>query len=163
MHTDQIYLYSLLIQGADPLKFYNTKHMTLDQRIYTRYRELIVYCMIGCTGASLDFIIYACLARGAGFHYQLANFLSVSFGIVNNFFLNRHFNFKVKDRIGARLASFYAVGMFGWALSAVLLWLFIELMALNALVAKLGTIVFVTAVQFCLNKFITFRKGSDNA
>jgi len=132
------------------------------QNLFAKYRELIVYCMIGCTGATLDFVIYVCLTRGAGLHYQLANFLSVSFGIVNNFFLNRHFNFKVKDRMGARLASFYAVGMFGWALSAALLWLFIECLALNPLIAKLGTIVFVTVVQFCLNKFITFKKVTSH-
>lgn len=126
-------------------------------RMSQRYRELIVYCAIGCTGATLDFVMYALLTNFAGLHYQLANFMSVSFGIVNNFFLNRQFNFKTKDRTLARLCSFYAVGMFGWALSAGLLWLFIEQMTLNTLVAKLGTIVFVTIVQFCLNKFITFR------
>lgn len=127
-------------------------------QLFEKYRELIVYCMIGCTGAALDFVIYALLTHCFGVHYQLANFLSVSFGIINNFFLNRHFNFKIKDRMGARLLSFYSVGMFGWAMSATLLWLFIGRMGLNTLVAKLSTIVFVTVVQFCLNKFITFKK-----
>lgn len=127
------------------------------ERMFQRYRELIAYCAIGCTGATLDFVVYALLTNFAGLHYQLANILSVSFGIVNNFFLNRQFNFRTKDRTLARLCGFYAVGMFGWALSAGLLWLFIEQMTLNTLVAKLGTIVFVTIVQFCLNKFITFR------
>ena len=127
-------------------------------RLIEKYRELIVYCMIGCTGATLDFVIYALLTHCLGWHYQLANVLSVSFGIVNNFFLNRHFNFKIKDRMGVRLLIFYFVGMFGWAMSATLLWLFIERMGLNTLVAKLGTIIFVTVVQFCLNKFITFKK-----
>ena len=132
--------------------------MEIIKRLFKKYRELVVYCMIGCTGAGLDFIIYAVLTNFVGLHYQLANFLSVSFGIINNFFLNRQFNFKTKDRLVARLCSFYAVGMFGWALSAFCLWLFIEKFALNTLVAKLGTIFFVTVVQFCLNKFITFRK-----
>ena len=123
-----------------------------------RYRQLIVYCIIGCTGATLDFVVYALLTRRVGMHYQLANFLSVSFGIINNFFWNCYFNFKTKDRILRRLVSFYSVGMFGCALSAGCLWLFIEVMGLNSLVAKLGTIFFVTVVQFCLNKFITFKK-----
>lgn len=127
--------------------------------LWQRYRELAIYCMIGCTGATLDFVVYALLTNGAGMHYQAANFLSVSFGIVNNFFWNCYFNFKTKDRILVRLLSFYAVGMFGWALSAGCLWLFIERLGLNALVAKLGTIFLVTVVQFCLNKLITFRKG----
>jgi len=56
------------------------------------------------------------------------------------------------------LLSFYAVGVFGCTLSAGLLWLFVERMGVNALVAKLGTIIFVTITQFCLNKFVTFKK-----
>ena len=128
------------------------------ERLFKKYRELVIYCIIGCTGAGLDFIIYATLTNFADLHYQLANFLGVSLGIINNFFLNRQFNFKTKDRLVVRLFSFYAVGMFGWALSAYCLWLFIEKFTLNSLVAKLGTIFFVTVVQFCLNKFITFRK-----
>lgn len=126
--------------------------------VLNRYRELIVYCIIGSTGATLDFIVYALLTNCVGMHYQFANFLSVSFGIINNFFWNCYFNFKTKDNILKRLAIFYSVGMFGWALSAGCLWLFIEIMDLNGLMAKLGTIFFVTVVQFCLNKFITFRK-----
>lgn len=128
------------------------------KELFAKYRQLIVYCMIGCTGASLDFVVYALLTNVAELHYQVANFLSVSFGIINNFFLNRQFNFKTKDKVLARLCSFYAVGMFGWVLSAVCLWLFIEKIGLNTIVAKLGTIFFVTVVQFCLNKFITFKK-----
>ena len=114
--------------------------------------------MIGCTGATLDFVVYALLTNVAGMHYQFANFFSVSFGIINNFFWNCYFNFKTKDKILKRLVSFYSVGMFGWALSAGCLWLFIEVMSINVLIAKLGTIFFVTVVQFCLNKFITFKK-----
>ena len=128
------------------------------QKILRRYQELIIYCMIGCTGAGLDFIIYTFLMNCVGLHYQLANFISVSFGIVNNFFLNCKYNFKTKDKLLVRFCSFYSVGMFGWALSAGCLWLLIEVLGLNALVAKLGTIFLVTAAQFCLNKFITFRK-----
>ena len=125
--------------------------------LWNRFHELIVYCLIGCTGATLDFAIYAILTKGCGLHYQFSNFISVSFGIVNNFLLNYHFNFKVKDHVWQRLGSFYCVGLLGWALSAGCLWLMIERQGLNSLVAKLCTIVIVTIVQFCLNKFITFR------
>lgn len=127
-----------------------------------KYRELVIYCMIGCTGATLDFVVYALLTSCLGMHYQIANFIGVTFGIVNNFIWNYYFNFKVRDHFFLRLASFYGVGMVGCALSAVCLWMFIEQMALNTLIAKLGTIFFVTIVQFCLNKFITFKRRSNH-
>ena len=124
-------------------------------------RELILYCIIGCTGAGLDFLIYVFLAKCAGVHYQVANLIGVNAGIINNFILNRHFNFKTQDRVLLRLGCFYAVGMLGCALSAGCLWLLIERLGLGTAAAKLGTIALVTVVQFCLNKFITFRKTAN--
>ena len=57
------------------------------QTILKSYKELIVYCIIGGTGATLDFLIYSLLTKEAGIHYQIANIVSVSAGIINNFFL----------------------------------------------------------------------------
>ena len=122
---------------------------------------MFLYCLIGCTGATLDFSVYAALTELLGWYYQVANFVSVSCGIINNFFLNYFFNFKTRDNLLVRLSSFYCVGMFGWALSAGCLWLLIEKLQVNVLIAKLGTIFIVTIIQFCLNKFITFRKRAD--
>ena len=108
----------------------------------------------------MDFAVYSVLTRCVALHYQLANFIGVSCGILNNFFLNYYFNFKARGHLPARLASFYAVGMVGCAMSAFLLWLLIGRMHLNAIAAKLCTIAFVTVVQFCMNKLLTFRRTS---
>lgn len=137
--------------------------MQMLKNLLGRNRELIIYCIIGCMGAGLDFVAYVIITGCVSLHYQLANFISVSLGIVNNFFWNRCLNFKTKDLLFARLASFYAVGMLGWALSAGCLWLLIEQMGINVFLAKLGTIFFVTIFQFSLNKTITFRRTAKSA
>ena len=134
--------------------------MGLLRQLLARYKELVVYCLIGCTGAGLDFLIYAVLTECLHLHYQFANFVSSSFGIANNFLFNYYLNFKVRGRMFARLASFYAIGMCGLTLSACCLWMLIERFGLNAVVAKVGTLAFIAIIQFCLNKFLTFRKIS---
>lgn len=126
--------------------------------LFEKYRELVIYCLIGCTGATLDFVVYAGLTSGTGCHYQIANFIGVTCGIINNFILNYYFNFRVRNHFFLRLTSFYGVGMIGCALSAGCLWLLVEKLSINMLIAKLGTIFIVTVVQFCLNKFITFKR-----
>ena len=135
--------------------------MNFLKSLFLRYRELIVYCMIGVTGATLDFIIYAVLTTRFEVHYQVANALSVSFGIVNNFFLNYYFNFKVREHMLRRLLMFYCVGLLGWATGAALLWLMIDQLGVNGLIAKVVTIFAITAMQFLINKFVTFRKAAS--
>lgn len=125
-------------------------------------RQLIFYGMIGCMGASLDFIIFWVLTNRGGLHYQISNFIGVLFGITNNFVLNAFFNFKTTDRLLVRFVSFLGIGLTGWGMSAGLLRVFIGRMGMENAYAKLLTIFFVTAVQFVLNKFITFRKGAKN-
>src|SRR5262252_6726621 len=76
-------------------------------------RQFVLYCLIGLCGVTLDFVVYAALLRWAGFHPQVANAISYSAGTINNFFLNAAFNFRTRDRLLARFASFYAVGLLG--------------------------------------------------
>ena len=52
--------------------------------LWTRYREFVVYCLIGGSGVTLDCLVFAGLTIGLGWHYQLANAISVSCGIQAN-------------------------------------------------------------------------------
>lgn len=124
------------------------------------FGELVRYCLIGVTGATLDAVLFWLLTK-SGVHYQIANFISVTCGIVNNFFLNAFLNFKTKNRLFRRFCSFYSIGLFGWAISAALLWLFIEKFGFPKLYSKFAIIFIVTVVQFTLNKTITFARKAD--
>ncbi len=130
--------------------------MNTIKNLYQRYKNFIKYCVIGFSGAFLDFCLFALLTHFL-IYYQYANAISVTFGITNNFFLNAYFNFKVKDRLFKRFISFYAVGMFGLLISAAMLFVLVETLHTNKIIAKILTIFVITIVQFSLNKIITFR------
>ena len=134
----------------------------LVQKFYNRYRNLILYCIIGCAGASLDFCLFTCLTIYGHLHYQIANIISISSGIILNFFLNYYFNFKIKNKLLLRLLSFYLVGLLGLGFSCAILWLFVNCCNLNVILAKIGTIFFVTILQYTLNKLISFRKTEND-
>ena len=52
---------------------------------------------------------------------QLANAIGIAVGITMSFWLNRAFTFQVSDRAMARFATFWAVGLTGLVLSAIIL------------------------------------------
>ena len=133
--------------------------LQLIQNLWSRFRELILYGLIGGFCAALDFGVYTML--GLWIPYLWANVLSVHCGIFTSFFLNRSLNFKVKDKAAQRFTIFYLVGLSGLALSEGLIWLLASQFAWNPILAKLLTMFVVALYQFLLNKFITFKKTKN--
>ncbi|MBQ9597923.1 MAG: GtrA family protein [Bacteroidales bacterium] len=131
----------------------------LVRSLWSRFRELILYGLIGGFCAALDFGVYTVL--GLWIPYLWANVISVHCGIFTSFFLNRSLNFKVKDKAAQRFTIFYLVGLSGLALSEGLIWLLASQFAWNPILAKLLTVFVVALYQFLLNKFITFKKSNN--
>ena len=129
------------------------------RQLLEKYKELILYGIIGASCASLDFMVYILMLHLLGAENVLvANCIGVVCGIVASFTLNRQFNFKVKDKTKQRFLIFLIVGLTGLAISSGALYLLVDVLDYNELYAKLLTIVVVSIIQFILNKTITFKK-----
>lgn len=120
-------------------------------------RQLAVYCLIGLTGVTLDYVSFFGMVNWLSVHYLAANAISTSLGIVNNFFLNRFFNFKVHDRWLIRLISFYCVGLAGLAVSSLILYAFVSQLQFNPNGVKVFAIVIVVLLQYNLNRLVSFK------
>ena len=129
------------------------------KELYSRFRNLILYGIIGGFCATLDFCIYTALCYCDIMPYLWANIISIHVGIFMSFFLNRSFNFKVKDKTPQRFLSFYTVGLTGLGISELMLYLMVTIGGMNELLCKLVSIVVVALIQFLLNKYITFRNN----
>jgi len=126
------------------------------KRLYTRFRNLILYGIIGAFCAGLDFTIYTVLCHYGILTTQWANVISVHIGIFTSFLLNRSLNFKVKNRPSLRFFSFYLVGLAGLGISALMLQIMVTDGDMIYWKGKLIATVVVALIQFMLNKYITF-------
>jgi len=133
-----------------------------ESQLWQKSKNFIKYCIIGVSGATLDFLLYTFLINVFSIHYLIANVISTVLGITNNFFLNAFFNFKVSDNLIKRFISFFSIGIFGMIISEFLLYLLIDKYSTNEIIAKIITIFVITIIQFSLNKLITFKKGKEN-
>jgi len=130
----------------------------LIQILYTKFRNLILYGIIGCCTATFDFLIFTSLIQWTPIHYIAANVISCSASILCSFLLNRKYNFKVTDHAVHRMIIFFSVGIFGLFLSSVILHFCIDCLKWEESVSKLTSIVIVVIIQFFLNKYISFRE-----
>ena len=120
-------------------------------------RQVVLYGIIGGASALLDFLLFTLFYMSLGLNMYLSNGFSIHAGIAMSFLLNRRFNFKKTDKTLFRAVSFYLTGLFGLALSQGILWLG-DVLSLEAVLSKFISIFFVAAVQFTINKFVTFKK-----
>jgi hypothetical protein len=121
-------------------------------------KQFLLYCVIGFSGVGLDFGLYSLLIKFKLLDYQAANAVGYASGTLLSFVLNATFNFRVTDKIGLRLASFFGVASLGWLASAALLNLLIDQYGYDRYLAKFATLVVVVLLQYNLNRLLSFRK-----
>lgn len=120
--------------------------------------QFLLYCLCGGIGVTTDYLIYYS-ALTFGLWYQVANILGYLSGTLISFYLNRKITFSVQDKTAKRLAIFLGVAAIGFSASALMLWLMIDIMTVDAKIAKLLTLPIVVVIQFSLNRKITFREN----
>lgn len=133
------------------------KLLSLIQTLYTKYRNFVLYCLIGVVNTGVDFGIFA-LLDWTGLYFIIAHIISYHCGVFCSFFLNRYYNFKVKDKVVQRFLSFYASSMVAMALSAGLLYLFVTVVGMQHLLSKLIATILIVVCQFLFVKYFTFKK-----
>ncbi|MGQ3355551.1 MAG: GtrA family protein [Phreatobacter sp.] len=118
--------------------------------------QFLLYCICGGIGVSTDYLVYYASLH-FGLWYQYANVLGYGCGTVVSFFLNRVITFGTTNRTAQRFALFVMVAAVGFTASAVMLWVLVAQLSVDATIAKLLTLPVVVAIQFLLNRSITFR------
>ena len=91
---------------------------------------------------------------------EVANIISSTCGIINNFFWNSYTNFKVHDRMLLRCISYFIVGQITTVFTTVSLFVFVTRLHFPHLLVKVVATFVATLIQFIINKLITFRKKS---
>ncbi|MCC7303928.1 GtrA family protein [bacterium] len=144
-----------------------------SKRLVISKKSFIKYILIGFTGLALDLLTFIFMVRVLGLNELFANPISMTVGIVNNFFWNAFLNFKRTDNLFRRFLTFYSVGLFGIFFGNTFLWFFHTvigdyvngiLLFASPLAAhyqleliKATSIVIIAIMQYFLNKRFSFR------
>lgn len=128
----------------------------LGQRV-TVIRNILLYGLFGTIAAVVDFLLFLIINSILdNRHPEIANVVSAGTGFVVSFLLNTHLNFRKTDRYALRFASYLAICLAGIGLSTAMIYLLKGSIPLVPL--KILTMVVVAAVQFLLNRSITYRE-----
>ena len=100
-------------------------------RLVTLFREkrqeiarFLKFCVVGVIGTALDFGVFNVLHNVLGIPQVLANTVSITAAIVNNYTWSRFWVYpETKDRQGGKkFLQFVIVSLIAWALNTAILW-----------------------------------------
>lgn len=117
--------------------------------------QLTKYLMLGGVGASADSVAFLFLNH-LGISPLKANTLSTLLGIGISYGLNSKYTFHQTQYSRSAATKFFTVGLVGLVFSNSLLWLLLETIQMEPLLAKFITLPSVAIIQFTLNKIWTF-------
>lgn len=122
----------------------------------TKRQTFLSYATVGVSGIVIDTLVFIFLVYALHLNPALATIISTSCGIINNFVWNAMYTFKTKDHLWRRFVMFYGVGLAGIFASALIVLLFADIFAQNALLVKLLSLPPVVIGQYFVNKRVSF-------
>jgi Predicted membrane protein len=122
--------------------------------------QLFKFGIVGLSGLMIDFSITYFFKEQLHFDPYLANAIGFSFAVVNNYFINKIWTFKNKEKaIIQQFAKFLLVAVIGLALNTLCIYLLHQQLHILFYVSKFMAIVLVFVWNYTINATLTFNKN----
>jgi putative flippase GtrA len=139
-----------------------------SERVHVRVRaglrrphnwlQLVKFCAVGASGYVVNLTVFAICVEGFGLHHLAAATVAFVVAVLNNFWWNRHWTFRVRSgRAGFQAARFFTVSVAAFLFAASILELLVSVAELPELPAQAISIAAATPLNFIGNKMWSFR------
>jgi putative flippase GtrA len=119
--------------------------------------QFVKFGIVGISNTLLTLVVYTILLKVFGVWYLLASAIGFAVGATNGFLLNRRWTFR--DHVGDALTPvrWAVVQTTGLGINEGLLYLFVDQVRLDKLLAQVCATAVVTITTFAANRAWTFR------
>lgn len=123
------------------------------------WHQLWRYIIVGGIAAVVDIGSFSIFNLVWHWHYAIATTLSFTLGVITNYLLSRIWVFNTQAKINLKeFISFLIIGIIGWGLNVLTLYILIDLLGTHSFIAKLIATAITFLWNFLARKYITFRK-----
>ena len=110
-----------------------------------RFLEIVRFCFVGGLSLIVDCAVLFELTEFFNVHYLYSAGISFTVSVIFNYWLCVKYVFKnAKKQTPKQAAIFIGSSVVGLGLNQICMWLFVEIVALHYMLAKLGATVIVT-------------------
>lgn len=129
------------------------------QIIIEKYREQLAYLVVGVCTTLINYVIYAVLTEDMRLHYIASNVIGWIAAVTFSYFANGKWVYRSTGRRGWQEAGEFVFSrLFSLGLETALLFLLVDLLRMDKLIAKLGVAVVVVVVNYLTGLLVFKRK-----
>lgn len=134
------------------------------QKLWLHLVQFFKFSLVGLSNTIISYFIYSVLIW-LGFHYIFSNIVGFLISILNAFYWNNKYVFKKEVTTHSSLHGtftkcFISYSVTNICLASLLLYIWIDLIALSPYLAQLINLCITVPLNFFLNKFWVFKNHS---
>lgn len=156
------------------------KLMDQIKELFVKYKELILYCIVGAFTTVINFSAFYLLNSALGEDlYLVNNVIAVLIAITFSYIMSKLFVFESKSfafkTVAREMLEFYSARFLSLIIDESGMWLFVEILDFDRfsftvfgftvtgkLIAKGILTVVVIILNYIFSKFVVFKKNKDN-
>ena len=149
----------------DVMYFFITKlfHIKLKEQTWEKLQQFVKFGIVGLSNTLISYVIYVVMIF-IGAHYLLASILGFVVSVLNSFYWNNKYVFKLENEekrnwFGTLIKTFISYAGTGLVLNNILLVLWVEILHFPELIAPLVNLLITIPLNFLLNKYWAYKKS----
>lgn len=137
-------------------------HLPVDEEKINGFLQFVKFGLVGISNTAVHYCIYL-ICSFIGLHYIMANFMAFTVSVLNSFYWNSRYVFhqtdgKKRSLMGTLIKTFISYGFTGLLLSSILLYIEVDMLQINALLAPVINLIVTIPLNFIINKFWAFKE-----
>ena len=123
--------------------------------------QFIKFGFVGASNTIISYVIYFVLVK-LSVYYLIASVIGFVASVINSFFWNNKYVFKKgknesRSLVSSFIKTFIAYAWTGLFLSNILLYIWVDIMGINKIIAPVITLLITIPLNFAINKFWAFK------
>lgn len=131
--------------------------INLIQKLFYKYERFIKFSIVGFGNLFISLITYYILVFFS-INYQIANIGGFITGSLNGYIWNKLWVFRNSKKNLSSIVKFYFSYLSTWLLSAILLYIWIEIFNISDKIAPIINVAITTPINYFMNKYWVFKK-----
>lgn len=136
-----------------------------SESLVTNMMQFVKFGLVGVSNTLISYVIYAVLVS-CSVYYLAASIAGFVVSVANSFYWNNKYVFKQRENEKrsiwkAFLKTFLSYASTGLVLNNILLYIGVDVLLINELIAPLLILIITIPLNFLLNKFWAFRENKD--